>query len=104
MDKKIWRYVLKSLLILGFVIVTALLGWHDAQSILPPAKRIDFAMSVTSIQLGIILGSIYSHFKNRKNPKRLSRSPSLSSAISIFPFALLFMLSWYLDFWPGPYR
>ena len=104
MKKNILYYALAALLTIFIVGVTGVFGWHDAQSILPPAKRFDFVMSIAVIQLVWILFHNVFAFLNKKDPEKSIQSIRVYQIALILPLILVLGLSWYLQFWPGPYR
>ena len=104
MKKNILYYALAALLTIFIVGVTGVFGWHDAQSILPPAKRFDFVMSIAVIQLVWILFHNVFAFLNKKDPEKSIQSIRVYQIALILPLILVLGLSWYLQIWPGPYR
>ena len=104
MKKKIFYYALPAFSTLLIVGVTVGFGWHDAQSILPPAKRFDFVMSLAVIQLfWILMHSVFA-LLNKRNPERSIQTIQVFKILVALPSFFVLVLSWYLQFWPGPYR
>lgn len=104
MKKKLLYYALAAFTTIFIVGVTGVFGWHDAQSILPPAKRFEFVMSLTVLQLVWILFHNVFAFLNKKNPERSIQTIRAFKILAALPSILVLGLNWYLNFWPGPYR
>ena len=104
MKKKFLYYALAAFTSVFIIGVTGVFGWHDAQSILPPAKRFDFVMSLMGIQLfWIFMHNVFA-FLNKRNPERSIQTIRAFKILVALPSFLVLGLSWYLQFWPGPYR
>ena len=89
---------------LAFAVLTGWSAWHNAHTILPQEKRLDFVISILSFQFGSILVLEYFLFRYKKDPGDLTKHIKISGFFVCFPLFLLIVLGWYLQFWPGPYR
>ena len=61
-------------------------------------------MSIAVIQLVWILFHNVFAFLNKKDPEKSIQSIRVYQIALILPLILVLGLSWYLQFWPGPYR
>lgn len=87
-----------------FCAFTVWFAKHDAQTILPPEKRSEFILTIFEYQLGGIFTLQYIALRRIKNPEKFLKFGKIVGFTTFVPLLVLFYLSWYLQFWPGPYR